>query len=129
MLVDFDETLYDPVYAAFGVDAIITPTGTGAPTLSVIAIDKTKGAEVPAGHSGAGSGLVVGTIRPCADVRMAELLARLAEHSLTLDALNEATITLQPPVGSPSTWSIKSHYPKGGPFGEEAGERRLVLSA
>jgi hypothetical protein len=111
MAIDYQASLYDPVYTALGVTATIALDGT-AGEFSLTVIDKTAGIDV--------SGDVnVASIKPAAAVRMAELVLNGIERA----SLYGGTITL-----NGVTWRIDATAPRPAPTGENEGELYLVLS-
>lgn len=100
--------LYDPCYAAFGVDAT-TDIDVDDPTLRVI--DKTAGLED-------GGAVSVDTVLPGATVRAAEVQAK----GMTKNTLDRCKITF-----NDSTWTVVAVRPKPSPGGEMDGEYYLVL--
>lgn len=108
----YTETLHNPVYLALGVPADLEPYG-GSSLVSVTVIDKTAGVEIADSSS-----IDVGTIRPVAAVRAAELV----EKGVALDSLDDGFIAFNGKV-----WRIKSHIPRPSPHGEADGQVYLIL--
>ena len=109
--MDWQGSLYDPVYDVLGVPATIAPGGdTG--DVAVTAIDRTGGIEVAA------PGGAIETVRAAATVRMAELAAA----GLAREDLPDGTIAL-----NGVTWTIKATMPRPSPKGGGDGELLLVL--
>lgn len=111
--MDYQATLYNPIYTALGVPAHIEPSSTADPA-DVTALDKTAGIAVT--MSG---GLELETIVPAAVVRMVEL----ATVGLTREDLDDGTIAL-----NGKTWRIKATRPRPSPKGEADGELLLLLT-
>lgn len=111
--MDYQATLYDPIYDVLGVEAVITPDSTVGP-VTVTAIDKTGCIPIPSG------GIEIETIEPAAVIRMAELLAA----GITRDDLEGGTITF-----NGATWRIKATLPNPSPKGEADGQLLLKLGA
>jgi hypothetical protein len=109
--MDIAPLLYDPLYAAFGSDALIRCLYSDA--FPVRAIDYSSGIEVTEG-----SGVDVKSIRPAAVVRMREL----TELGLSREDLEEAALELNEKL-----WRVKASMPKPGPNGEANGELYLFL--
>ncbi len=126
MSIDYEAMLYGPNYRFHGVDAELTPQLTHI-AVTVRAIDKTAGVLVDAaserGHARSLQSIQIQTVRPCVDIRMSELIA----NGVALDALKDSTIKLYPGTTNEKTWIVKTHLLKPGPYGENAGEVRLVL--
>ena len=68
MTLDFEGLLEDPVYDAFALAATLTVAGRAA--LSIDVLESTFAVE----EAGAG-GIVVGTLKPACDLRLADLTA------------------------------------------------------
>ncbi len=113
MSIDWQTTLYDPIYAAVGVAASITPLESGIPVSGLTALDKTAGVAVTLGNIEAQS------VLPAAIFRMAELI----ENELSEQDLDGGTVTF-----NGKTWKIKSHQLKPSPYGEMDGEVYLFLA-
>jgi len=110
-MIDYQATLYGPIYATLGVPATITPGSTASPA-TVVALDKTAGMTV------FGGGVDVESIKPAAVVRVAELAAA----GLTRADLVDASILI-----NGSIWEIRSTQPRPSPNGERDGELLLIL--
>lgn len=108
--MDWNEILYDPVYAVLAVEATLTPTGGAA--VIIDAVDKTAGFDVNLG------GVELPSIKPVAFVRMAELAA----HNLTLEQIKDAALQL-----GANRWLIKATKQRPGPDGKGSGEAMLIL--
>lgn len=109
--MDLAVLVYNPLYATFGVDAVIRCLYSDA--FPIRAIDCTSGIEVTEG-----SGVDVKTIRPAAVVRMQEL----NERGLARDDLEDASLEL-----NGKHWRVKATMPKPAPTGEADGELYLIL--
>lgn len=103
---------YDAIYTALGVEAELTPVGTGIPVDTITVIDKTAGVET-------GDGVTVSSVKPAAAVRYYELTAA----GVARDQLNGSTISF-----NGGTWQIRSSLPKPSPVGETEGELYLILT-
>lgn len=118
-LVDFDALLYDPAYAVFGEDAVLTLADTAGTEINLTAIDKTAGIVVGANNrfNADRFNTEVDTIAPAAIVRAPDLagvqLADLAQATLALNG---------------KTWTVVNHAARPSPKGEAAGEILLILS-
>jgi hypothetical protein len=112
-MIDYAALLFDPAYAIFGVDAVLTLADTAGTAVPVTVIDKTAGLPL-------GPNVEIGTIIPGAMLRAADLAA----HNVDRDALDEASIAF-----NGKSWRIASSYPKPVPSGEANGEIVLVLEA
>ena len=109
--MDINALLYAPLYAIFGVDAVIRCLYGDAFAIRVI--DRTSGVEVTEG-----SGIDVKTIRPAAVVRMREL----TDLGLAREDLEDAALDLNGKL-----WRVKAMMPKPAPSGEADGELYLFL--
>lgn len=112
MSVAFDQVLFGPLYATWGVAAVLTPQGGSAS--NVTAIDKTRGVQITDLNIG------VMTVRPVASLRASELAAAGIEPS----DLDGGNITL-----NGGTWIIDTHLEKPTPAGIGDGEVWLILQA
>jgi hypothetical protein len=111
MGIDWDELLYDPLYANFGTTALLTPLA-GA-SVSVQAIDQTRGMEIQ-------SGIDLPVIRPACTVRRSEMdAANLTEREMLGGA-----VTMNGNV-----WTIADVRARPGPDGKDSGESLFVLVA
>lgn len=108
-MVDWDASLYDPLYSVFAVPATID---TGLKTADLMVIDQTAGVEIETSPIG------LPVIQAAAYVRTTEL----AEKLLAEDTLLEATLT----IGA-TRWTVKNIAPKPGPGGKSTGELMLIL--
>lgn len=108
----WSETLYAPVYAAFGVTAEITLSG-GSIVYEIVALDKTAGVEVQL------QGVETTSVQPAVVVRMTDL----TELELTPADLRNAEIVI-----NDGTWQVISYYPRPSPMGEGDGELYIILT-
>lgn len=108
-MIDWNAKLYDPLFARFGTPAVLA---VGADSHAVTVIDQTAGIEIDAG------GLTGHTIKPVADVRMAELVGLGIDPT----GLREATLT----IGA-NAWTVKNTAPNPGPDGKGTGILQLIL--
>src|SRR6185436_11594413 len=108
---DYSELLYDPNYAAFGVDMIVTPL-TGS-KFTVTAIDKTDGIDITGSAD-----ITRQVIKPAAIIRRSELAAK----GRTTADLDDAAVHL-----NDQTWHVSSHKTKPNIHGEQGGEQLLLL--
>ena len=83
MTIDFAGLLDAPAYSLLGTDAVITPPG-GVASNPIRVLDKTVEVE----EAGA-SGVIIPTVRPAADLRLADLAA----EGLTREDLKKAEVT------------------------------------
>lgn len=110
--MDYQATLYDPIYSVQGVDATLTLEGALAPLTGLTVLDKTGGVDVGSNE------MNVQTILPAAVLRVVELTAR----GVDVDSLPRAVLEF-----NDSTWRVKSYRPKPSPKGERDGEVYLIL--
>jgi|HubBroStandDraft_5_1064220.scaffolds.fasta_scaffold768054_1 hypothetical protein len=115
-MIDFPSLLYDPVYVALGVPAVLTLNDSAGTTANITVIDATSG--IASDERGPGGAFGLQTIRPVAYVRATELNT----NAITPYELEDASI-----VFNANTWRIESHQPKPSPGGEAAGEIMLIL--
>lgn len=108
--MEFNNTLYAPVYDAFGVEVELACL-FGA-KYKLTAIDKTAGIEVGA------SSVDVGTIRPALAIRASEL----NDLGLRPHDLEEAIVTM-----NGKEWTIKTTLMRPSPNGEKDGEIYAIL--
>jgi hypothetical protein len=101
--------MYQPVYAALGVNAILVSAGGATVSLSVI--DGTSGIVLT-------DKVGVETVRPIAYVRNTEL----ASNGISSSDLPDSELTL-----NGSTWRVKASRPRPSPNGESDGETMLIL--
>lgn len=106
------ETLYAPVYAAFGVTAELMIVG-GSVLYELVMLDKTAGVEVQL------QGAETTSIRPAAVCRMADL----SELELTPSDLRNASLSI-----NGASWTVISYYPKPSPMGELDGELYMIFT-
>ncbi len=109
-MIDWQASMYDPIYSVLGVSA--TVASAGGQSATVTAVDKTAGILIPDART------QIDTIRPVALVRTRELQTA----SILVSDLPEGTITL-----NGATWRIKSYQPRPSPLGELDGEIMLIL--
>lgn len=112
--MDYQATLYNPIYEALGVPAVLVPDNTNG-EVALTVIDKTKGVEIPQAD-----GIQLQTVKPAATARMVEVLA----NGITVDDVDDATITF-----NDKSWRIVSHLMKPSPKGEDDGEVQFILAA
>jgi hypothetical protein len=111
--MDFAALLYNPVYRALGVPAVLDMGTDGEANLTVI--DKTAGVSLDFGGD-----VAVNTVKPACVVRTSDL----AEQSVDVLALKGNTITF-----NGGTWRIEGRVMKPGPRGETEGEVYLILTS
>ena len=111
--MDYQATLYGPVYAQLGVSATLTLEGGGTPFPFVV-LDKTSGVDISFGGGEGG----VQTIAPAAVVRVPEL----RESGIKPNDLVEAVLAM-----NGYTWRVKSFKLRPSPNGEDDGEAYLLL--
>ena len=109
-MIDWQASMYDPVYSVLGVAA--TVASAGGQSATVTAVDKTAGILIPDART------QIDTIRPVALVRTREL----ETAGILVTDLPEGTIAL-----NGGTWRIKSYQPRPSPMGELDGEIMLIL--
>lgn len=114
-MVDFQTALYDPLYDALGVDAVIHGPYCG--DFPVRAIDKSSGVAV-SGSSPDSQHPSVQTLLPAAVIMMKSLV----DAGLDRMDLEGATIEMNGKL-----WDVKASQPKPSPDGEDAGELYLML--
>ena len=107
--MDYQATLYGPVYDVLGVPALLRLAGGAA--FAVTSLDKTAGVAV-------GGAVDVQTVVPAAVVRVTELAAK----GVTPAQVDDGQITL-----NGVTWVIEAHKPAPSPNGEADGEVYLLL--
>ena len=107
--MDYQATLYGPVYGLLGVPALLRLASGAA--FAVTALDKTAGVAV-------GGAVDVQTVVPVAVVRVTELAAK----GVTPAQIDDGQITL-----NGVTWEIEAHKPAPSPNGEADGEVYLLL--
>lgn len=110
MAIDWQSSLYDPIYSSIGVSAKIKNEDFGEVSLTVI--DKTSGITVGDEFQGAS------TI-PAVDVRLYEL----EDFDVPLELLPLSELHLNDKI-----WIVKSYVLKPSPAGRLQGEARLFLA-
>ena len=109
--MDYQATLYDPVYTVLGVPCVLTLADTRSfDTLT--ALDKTEGVDV-------GDNVQVPTIKPVAAFRMVELRAA----GIEAEDVQDATLTM-----NGFTWTVDNYKFAPSPGGENDGELYLILA-
>lgn len=108
--MDYQATLYDPIYSNIGVEATITPSSS-APAAGVTVVNVTRSYQVP-------GEITVESMKPVYAVRMVELTA----NGLTRSDLNQSQLTV-----SDVTWTIEATKPVPSPNGEADGELHMIL--
>lgn len=112
MSIDWQASLYDPIYDRLGVEGSITPIATGI-AVDVVVRPELKGVAVTLGP------VDVQTLLPAARVRMYELTG----SGLSEDDLDDGILTF-----AGKSWKIKSHKLSPNPDGGELrGEVYLFL--
>jgi hypothetical protein len=111
--MDYRGSLYDPIYAALGVPAVLTLTSASAFELTMI--PKMVGSALSVGQNG----VAVQTVRPGAVVRMYELAAK----SVAVGDLAGSELALNDKI-----WTVTAHLPRPSPHGEGDGEVLLLLT-
>ena len=109
MAVDYSALLYDPVYAALGVGAMLTIT---AGVVEITVIDDTRPKSVSAGS------LETKSVGPGAFARIPELTEKGVARS---DYVNSML------AFNGRIWIIRSYELRGSPNGEDLGEVRFLL--
>ncbi len=110
--MDISTLLYDPLYAAFGVPATLTPGRWFTAGVAVTVIPGAVSTDVS-------DQFELGTVRPSAAVRRRDLLAA----EIPLGDLDGGHL-----VFGDTSWRIEAHAAKPGPDGEASGELILFLS-
>ena len=110
--MDYSHILFDPIYAAFGMAAVLTPNRPDASSVAVSVIERTTSADASANFE-------LGTLRPGVFVRRREL-----------DGLGIAPPELEGGTLAfgGRTWRIDAHAPRPGPDGEASGEILMHLA-
>jgi hypothetical protein len=108
--VDYQALLYDPIYNALGVDAVLH-MGIEAGDVPLRAIDKTAGIII-------NQAIGLETVSPAATVRAAELAAA----GVPLADIYSRTLTL-----NGRDWTVASWRRKPSPNGADDGEVYLIL--
>jgi len=111
MPLDYNALLYDPVYAALGVPAMLTHT---AGVAEITVIDDTRAKSNTSGQ------LEVRSVGPGAFARIPELTAQGVDRS---DWINSVL------AFNGRTWRIRNAEPRGSPNGEDQGEVRFSLAS
>ena len=109
--MDYQVILYDPIYAAFGSPAILTPNRPEAAAVAVTVIERTTTID-------ASEEFELGTLRPGAFVRRPEL----ANIGIAPAELDGGTLAF-----GARRWRIEAHAPRPGPDGEASGEILMYL--
>lgn len=109
--MDYAALLFDPLYAAFGVPAMLTPNRPDAVPVGLIVVERTASTDTTEEFE-------LGTLRPGAFVRRREL-----DAAGTAPAdLDGGTLAF-----GGRTWRIDAHAPRPGPEGEASGEILMHL--
>lgn len=108
--MDYQSLLYDPVYGALGVGAVLH-MGVPLGDVPLIAIDKTAGLTI-------NQAVDVLTIAPAATVRAAELITA----GVAFEDIDGKILTL-----NGKDWEVASIEKKPSPKGEDDGEILLLL--
>jgi hypothetical protein len=109
-VLDYRSILFGPIYACWGVPAVLT-TADGA-FFELTAIDMTTGQSGVAGPS------ELETVRPSALM----LQGDLTDAGVDMDSLDDCTLTL-----NNVTWDITGYRPRPSPNGEADGEVDIFL--
>ena len=110
--MDYSSILYDPIYATFGVPAVLAPNRPEITGVGVTVIERTSTVD-------ASDELELRTVRPGAFVRRRELnAARIAPAELDGGTL----------AFGGRSWRIEAHSPRLGPDGEASGEILMHLA-
>ena len=110
--MDYEALLYDPLYAAFGVPAVVTPSRPDAVPVAVTVIERTASTDPSEEFE-------LGTLRPGAFVRRREL----DEAGIAPAELDGGTLAF-----GGRSWRIDAHSPRPGPHGEASGEILMHLA-
>ncbi|MGR3593095.1 MAG: hypothetical protein ACU0B9_07275 [Limimaricola soesokkakensis] len=110
--MDYTTLLYDPLYAAFGIPAILTPDRPLAVIVAVTVIPQSARADVSQEFE-------LDTVRPSVVVRRNDL----EKAGFPIADLDRGLLT----YGGRS-WRIEAHAVQPGPDGEASGEIILYLS-
>ena len=102
--MEYADLLYDPIYASFGVPAVLTPNRLDA-TGIISVIERTRATD-------ASDEFEFGTLRPGAFVRRGQL----ADAGIAPAELDGGTLAF-----GGRSWRIEAHAPKPGPDGEASG--------
>jgi hypothetical protein len=109
MPIDYSALLFDPVYEALGVPAVIGTT-------EITVLDDTRPKEHPIAVTGGPA--VVRSVGPGAFARIPELTEKGITRDVWLDA---------PLAFNGRTWTVRSWELRGSPNGEDLGEVRFLL--
>lgn len=114
------DPMYDAVYKTFGVDAVLTLSGTDGEVIPLRAIDITSSFNA---GDGAGEGGFItprlNGMRPGASIRNSSI-----PNIVDFSELDDATLLM-----NDNLWRVMSSLPKPSPNGEASGERYLFLIA
>ena len=110
--MDYSSILYDPIYAAFGVPATLTPNRQDAVGFVISVIERTATTD-------ASEEFELGTLRPGAFVRRREL----DEAVIAPAELDGGVLAFRG-----RSWRIEAHSPRPGPDGETSGEILMHLA-
>ncbi len=110
--MDYATILYDPIYATFGVEAVLTPNRPDAAPVAVTVIERTQAVD-------ASDEFELDTLRPGAFVRRPEL----ADLGVAPAELDGGTLAF-----GGRSWRIEAHAPRPGPDGEASGEILMHLA-
>ena len=111
--MDIATILYDPIYAAFGTPATLTPNRPDTTGFAVTVIERTTRAD-------ASDEFELGTLRPGAFIRRPEL----AVAGIAPVELDGGTLAF-----GGRSWVIDAHAPRPGPDGEASSEILMHLVA
>jgi hypothetical protein len=111
MSIDYNAILYDPVYNALGVPAMLTHT---AGVSEITVIDDTRAKSVTTGS------LETRSVGPGAFARVPELTAQGVDRS----DYDGSMLAFNGRI-----WIVRSHELRGSPNGEDLGEVRFLLKA
>ena len=118
-MTDYRAILYDPIYSAQGVPAVLTLT-TGEVIDSLTALDKTAGVDTTTAFFHAHRlKPEVQTIKPGACLRVGEL----TDNGVSVDQLPNARLQMNGFV-----WNVTSYRMRPSPQGELDGEVLLILA-
>lgn len=110
--MDYSSVLYDPIYATFGMPAMLTPNRPGAIGTAVTVIERTTSVD-------ASEEFELATLRPGAFVRTREM----TDAGITAAELDGGTLAF-----GGRSWRIDAHSPRPGPDGEASGEILMHLA-
>lgn len=111
-MMDYQNTLYGPIYLAQGVDALLTLADNRM--AEIVVLDKTAGIDI--GESGG----QLQTIKPAAAVRVPDL----TERGIEVTDLPRAKIFF-----NGFQWTVTSYKLRPSPNGERDGEAYLILTS